>query len=318
MSKTTRTAVLLALASLALIVMPAGPGQGAGKDKKLQVVASLPDLAAIARAVGGDRIDVTSIALGIQDPHYLEAKPSYQLQLSRADLVIYNGLELEIGWLPLLVQGSRNPKIAAGSKGTLNASNALTKVLEVPAGGPDRSMGDVHPQGNPHYLTDPRNGAPIAALVRDKLKELDLDGASVYDSNYTAFAATMAKKLAEWEQKAQGLRGKKVVEYHKQWLYFGDWLGLDIVDDVEDRPGIPTTPQHRAELVNHMKNDGVKILIRANYNPGLAVCQEVASETGATVVSLPASVGGEPGIDEYPQLFDKIIAELVGAAGSAP
>jgi ABC-type Zn uptake system ZnuABC Zn-binding protein ZnuA len=305
--------MFIALASaLALAFLSPGAPAGAA-GKKLKVVASLPDFASIARSVCKDHCEVSSIALGVQDPHYLEAKPSYQVRLSQADLLIYNGMELEIGWLPLLVQGSRNPNIIAGAKGELNASSALANILEVPSGELDRSMGDVHPYGNPHYMLDPRNGVPVARLIRDKLKLLDPANAADYDANCAAFETMMNGKIKGWEREAAPLKGAKIVEYHKEWEYLANWLGLDIVGQVEIKPGVPASPQHRAELVNMMRRQNIKILITANWDPGINTAQRVAEETGAAYINLPAATGGEPGIKEYPDLFDHIISELVSA-----
>ena len=284
--------------------------------KKLNVVGTLPDLAALAKAVGGDHVNVSSIALGVQDPHYLEAKPSYEITLSKADLLIYNGLSLEVGWLPLLVQDSRNPKIISGAKGSLNASSALDRVLEKPTGEVDRSMGDIHPEGNPHYLLDPRNGIKVARLIRDKLSELDPSNSLDYHKNYSQFEAIMNEKIKNWQSQAAPFKGIKVIVYHKQWEYFGDWLGLDIAGDVEEKPGIPPGPQHKQWLIDKIKKDNIKIIIAANYNPSLAVAERLAKETGASLLTLPASTGGEPGINDYPQLFDYIIAKLLKAQGA--
>ena len=304
-----KTAEIVVLLVLALAVLP-----GAADAKKLKVVATLPDLASIARSVGGDRVDVSSIALGIQDPHYLEAKPSYQVRLSRADLLIYNGLELEIGWLPLLVRGSRNPKLAAGAAGSLDASEAVKDILEVPVGEVDRGMGDVHPQGNPHYLLDPRNGVRVAALVRDRMKKLDPEGSMDYDKNYSAFESMMNKKIESWEKKAAVLQGKAVVAYHKQWEYLADWLGFEIVEYVENKPGIPPSPRHRAFLVDMIRSDNIMALLTANYNPSMSKAKKVAEEGGIPLVELPAATGGEDGIDEYADLIGHIVDTLVNTA----
>jgi len=289
------------------------PPVGLTANRKLKVVATIPDLASLTRAVGGDLVEVSSIALGVQDPHYLEAKPSYQVRLSQADLLIYNGLSLEVGWLPLLVQGARNPRVSPGAKGSLKASEAVDRILEKPTGEVDRSMGDVHPEGNPHYLLDPRNGVKVAKLIRDRLKLLDPVNSSKYDANCAAFEAMMNKRIKAWEQAASVLRGKKIVTYHKQWEYLADWLGLEIVAQVEDKPGIPPTPRHRAWLVTMMKEQKIKVLLTANFSPGLATAKKVADETKAKLLSLPASTEGEPEIKEYPDLFARLVSALAEA-----
>ncbi len=281
--------------------------------RKLKVVTTLPDLASLTRAVGGDMVEISSIALGVQDPHYLEAKPSYQVRLSRADLLIYNGLSLEVGWLPLLVQGSRNEKIMPAGRGSLNASEAIYRILEKPVGEVDRSMGDIHPEGNPHYLLDPRNGVKVAELIRDRLKMLDPANSGKYDANYEAFETMMGKRIEEWEEKARALKGKKIVTYHKQWEYLADWLGLNIVAQVEDKPGIPPAPRHRAWLASMMKDQKIKVLLTANFTPGLDMARKLADETGARLLVLPASTEGEPQIREYQDLFPRLIVALADA-----
>ena len=190
---------------------------GAAGAGELRVVTTTPDLAAITRAVGGEAVEVTAIARGYQDPHYVEAKPSYMRRLSRADLLIYNGLELEIGWLPLLVQGSRNRRVLPGSDGILDASRGLA-ILEVPAGEVDRSMGDIHPQGNPHYALDPRNGLRISAAVAARLQRLAPERSEEFERGLAAFKADLAKRVRDWEERTRHLRGRKVVAFHEAFV----------------------------------------------------------------------------------------------------
>jgi zinc/manganese transport system substrate-binding protein len=281
---------------------------------KLQVVATLPELGDLARQVGGDQIEVFTIAKGTQDPHYLEAKPSFSVKLNRADLLIYSGLELEIGWLPLLIQGARNPKVVAGGRGELNASKALDRILEVPTGNVDRSEGDIHPLGNPHYLLDPRNGLKVADRIAVKLKALDPDHAAVYEQNRAAYDQKLSAQIAEWEKAAAPLKGLQVVGYHKMWEYLADWLGLNVVDYIENKPGIPASPQHKMELIKMMQEKKIPLILIATYNPPHDA-DEVARQTGAKVATIPAAVEGEPGTDSYIDLFDHIIKELLAAAG---
>jgi zinc/manganese transport system substrate-binding protein len=298
---------------LGLIVSLLGSSAGFGKGK-LQVVATLPELGDLARQVGGDQVEVFTIAKGTQDPHYLEAKPSFSVKLNRADLLIYSGLELEIGWLPLLVQGARNPKVIAGGPGELNASKALDRILEVPSGNVDRSQGDIHPLGNPHYLLDPRNGLKVAALIADKLKELDPANAAVYEQNRAAYEKKLSTKISEWEKAAAPLKGLEVVEYHKGFEYLADWLGLKVEDYLENKPGIPASPQHKQELIKMMQQKKIPLILVATYNPPHDA-EEVARQTGAKVATIPAAVEGEPGVDSYLDLFDHIVKELLAASG---
>ena len=298
---------------IALIVCLLASFTGFSKGK-LQVVATLPELGDLARQVGGDLVEVSTIAKGTQDPHYLEAKPSFSVKLSRADLLVYSGLELEIGWLPLLVQGARNPKVIAGGQGELNASMALDRILEVPTGNLDRSQGDIHPYGNPHYLLDPRNGLKVANLIADKLKQLDPANAAVYEQNRAAFEQKLKAKIAEWEKAAAPLRGLEVVGFHKMWEYLADWLGLKVVGYLENKPGIPASPQHKMELIKMMQEKKIPLILIATYNPPHDA-EEVARQTGAKVATIPASVEGEPGVDSYFDMFDHIIKEMLAASG---
>jgi zinc/manganese transport system substrate-binding protein len=303
-----RTLLLMTLMGLFL-----GATAGFGKGK-LQVVATLPELGDLARQVGGDSVEVFTIAKGTQDPHYLEAKPSFSVKLNRADLLIYSGLELEIGWLPLLIQGARNPKVIAGGPGELNASKALDRILEVPSGNVDRSQGDIHPLGNPHYLLDPRNGLKVANLIAAKLIELDPDNAAVYEQNRAAYEKKLSAKIAEWEKAAAPLKGLEVVGFHKMWEYLADWLGLKMEDYIENKPGIPASPQHKMELIKMMQQKKIPLILVATYNPPHDA-EEVARQTGAKVATIPAAVEGEPGADSYLDLFDHIIKELLAASG---
>jgi len=176
-------------------------------------------------------------------------------------------------------------------------------------------MGDIHPEGNPHYLVDPRNGVKIARLIRDKLSELDPANAGDYSKNYAQFETMMNEKIKQWESQAVALKGMKVITYHQEWEYFADWLGLKIAGNVEEKPGIPPGPQHKQWLIDKIKKDQIKIIIAANYDPSISTAERLAAETGATLLILPAATGGEPGINDYPQLFDYIISKLLQAQG---
>ena len=299
---------------IALIVSFLGSFTGLSKGK-LQVVATLPELGDLVRQVGGDLVEVDTIAKGTQDPHYLEAKPSFSVKLNRADLLVYSGLELEIGWLPLMVQGARNPKVIAGARGELNASKALDRILEVPTGNNvDRSQGDVHPLGNPHYLLDPRVGLKAANLIADKLKELDPANAAIYEQNLAAYEQKLNAKIAQWEKAAAPLKGLEVVGFHKMWEYLADWLGMKVVDYIENKPGIPASPQHKEELIKMMQQKKIPLILIATYNPPHDA-EEVARQTGAKVATIPAAVEGEPGVDSYFDMFDHILKELLAASG---
>ena len=270
----------------------------------LSVVTTTTDLAAIARAIGGDRVKVESIAKGFQDPHYVEAKPSFMRLVNQARLLFSVGLQLEIGWLPLLVQGARNPGLVQ-----VDVSQGVP-VLERPTGPISRAQGDVHPEGNPHYWLDPRNGAVIGRTIAQQLKALAPADAARFDQNLKLFEDDLSRRRQKWEERMAQFRGREIVAYHKQWEYLARWLGLTIVGYVEDKPGIPPAPQSLAAVVRTMQEKKIKTLLVANFtNP--TIPQSVADKVGSKLVILPASVGGEKGIDAYGDLFDVIVARLI-------
>jgi zinc/manganese transport system substrate-binding protein len=281
-------------------------------EAKLHVVTTIETFADLARRVGGDRIDVTSLSRGYTDPHFVEPKPSLVLALNRADLLVHVGLELEIGWLPPLVLGSRNEKIAVGTPGNLDASQEIP-VLDVPTTRVDRSMGDIHPQGNPHYYIAPPEALIVAREIAGRLKQLDPAGAATYDQNLRAFEGQLAQKRAQWEKQAAPLRGLKVVTYHKSWSYVSKWLGLDEVGYLEPKPGIPPTPSHIAWLIGAMQREKVKVLMMEAFYPR-NTAELVAQKAGAKVAVVPANVGGTPAAKDYFSLVDQVIDILLKTA----
>jgi zinc/manganese transport system substrate-binding protein len=283
-----------------------------GRADPLRVVTSIETFADLARSVGGSHVSVESLARGYQDPHFVEAKPNLLVPLSKADLLVYAGLDLEIGWLPPLVQGSRNPRIQLGSQGNLDASTAID-VLDVPAGKVDRSQGDIHPRGNPHYWLPPINALKVAKEIAARLKALDPSHGVDYDSNLQKLGGLLKSKSAEWSRKAALVRGLKVVPYHKSWTYVSDWLGLREVGYVELKPGIQPDPKHLAELILGMKSESVHVmLIESFYNRGIA--GQVADAAGAKLLVLPSDVGATPKIHSYVDLVDAVLDALVAAA----
>jgi len=278
---------------------------------KFKVVTTIPDLAALASEVGGDKIDVESLARGDQDPHYIEPKPSFALKLNRADLLIEIGLQLEIGWLPVLLTQSHNPKIQTGALGHLQASEGLN-LLEIPTGPVDRSQGDVHPEGNPHYWLNPRNGLIIAKHIADRLAEIDPANAALYQQNFKSFQARFQKKLTEWEKAISPLKGKKIITYHKSFSYFVNWSGLAVVDQIEPKPGIPPSPSHILALIDRITAEKIPLIITENYYDPRA-SQKLSQKTGAKVLLLPTSVGGETAIKTYEDLFDYLVTQLKGS-----
>jgi len=302
---TTRlSAVLAALALLGALVLPP-TSRAAGK---LQIITATTDLAALAQEVGGDKIEVESIARGYQDPHFVDAKPSFLLKLKRADLLIVVGLELEIGWLPPLITQSTNPKIQVGAPGYFDASR-FAKILEIPTGVVTRAEGDVHPLGNPHYWLDPENGLRIAKGIADKLSQMRPDDASYFGQRYSDFEQRLKQADQKWLADMKPYAGRKIVTYHRSWPNFAEHFNLNVVGYVEPRPGIPPSPQHTVELIRQMKQENVKVIVVEPYFD-LKTPNAVARETGGQVLVLPPSVGGEKEITDYFRLFDYDISKL--------
>lgn len=278
-----------------------------GAHAQLNVVTTTSDLAALTRAVGGELVDVKSIARGDQDPHFLEPKPSFALLLSRADLLIEIGLELEVGWLPVLMTSSRNPKVQSGS-GRLDASEGV-KILEIPAGKIDRSLGDVHPGGNPHYWLMPENALIIAARIADRLRELDAANAATYQSNLAVFKRRLAAKISQWQKQAALFRGRKILTHHKSFSYFTAWTGLVVVGNIEPKPGIPPKASHLTKLVDVVGKEKVALIVAEDYydpNPS----RKLSEKTGVPALILPTSVNAKPGTDTYEGLIDHLITKI--------
>jgi zinc/manganese transport system substrate-binding protein len=277
----------------------------------VNVVAATEDLADLTRQVGGDKVKVETIARGYQDPHFVEAKPSFILKLAKADLLVAVGRELEIGWLPPLVDQSRNARIRPGADGYLDASLSA-RILDVPTGPITRAEGDVHPLGNPHYWLDPDNGRRVAKAIADKLAGLDPADAPVFAARYADFDKRLAEAEKRWDAAMAPYKGLKIVTYHKSWPNFAERFGLSVVGYVEPRPGIPPSPGHTIELIAEMKRQGVRILLVEPYFD-LRTPNSIGRETGAKVLVMPPSVGGEKEITSYFELFDYDINLLVTA-----
>jgi ABC-type Zn uptake system ZnuABC Zn-binding protein ZnuA len=278
---------------------------------KLAVVTTTEDLAAISREVAGDRATVDFIARGYQDPHFVEAKPSFILKLQRADLLVAVGRELEIGWLPPLIQQSRNGKIQPGANGYLDAS-LHARILDIPQGQITRAMGDVHPLGNPHYWLDPENGKIVAKDVAAKLSQLRPNDRSYFEQHLADFIGRLDAAEKRWLAVLAPFKGTKVVTYHRSYSNFADRFGLEVVGYVEPRPGIPPTPQHTLDLINEMKRQSVKLILVEPYFD-LKTPNAIARETGAQVLVMPPSVGGVKEATDYFKLFDYDIALLTDA-----
>jgi len=283
----------------------------AAAQGKLNVMTTTEDLASIAHEIGGDRIAVESMARGYQDPHFVEAKPSFILKLQKADLLICVGRELEIGWLPPLIQQSRNAKIQVGAQGYLDASLTAT-ILEIPNGNITRAMGDVHPLGNPHYWMDPENGKRVAKGIADKLSELRPNDKAFYQQQLATFTTRLDTAEKGWLAQMAPYKGTKMVTYHRSFPNFAERFGLDIMGYVEPRPGIPPTPQHTLDLMNEMKRQNVKLVVVEPYFD-MKTPVAIGRETGAQVLVLPPSVGGVKEVPDYFKLFDYDINLLVEA-----
>jgi zinc/manganese transport system substrate-binding protein len=283
----------------------------AGAQSKLNVMTTTEDLAAIAREVGGDRITVEAIARGYQDPHFVEAKPSFILKLQKADLLIVVGRELEIGWLPPLVQQSRNGKIQPGAEGYLDASLGA-QILEIPTGQITRAMGDVHPLGNPHYWMDPENGKRIGKEIADAFDRQRPGNKAYFDQRLNDFTTRLDAAEKKWLAMMAPYKGTKVVTYHRSFPNFAERFGLEIVGYVEPRPGIPPTPQHTLDLITEMKRQNVKVMLIEPYFD-LKTPTAIGRETGARVLVMPPSVGGVKETSDYFSLFDYNINLLVDA-----
>ncbi len=295
----------LSLATLVVLTAVA-PARAA-----VNVVAATEDLADLTRQVGGDKVKVEAIGRGYQDPHFVEAKPSFILKLAKADLLVVVGRELEIGWLPPLIQQSRNAKIQPGADGYLDAS-LTAQILEIPTGQITRAMGDVHPLGNPHYWLDPENGRRIAKAIADKLEKMDPADAAYFGSRYAEFDKRLSEAEKRWLGMMAPYKGLKVVTYHNSWPNFAQRFGLDVVGYIEPRPGIPPSPSHTIDLIAEMKRMNVKIVLVEPYFD-LRTPQSIGRETGAKVLVMPPSVGGEKAITDYFKLFDYDLDLLVNA-----
>lgn len=282
-------------------------------EAKLNIVATTADLGAIAREVGGDDVKVTVLARPTEDPHFVDAKPSFLVQMSRADLLIEGGAELEAAWLAPLVDGGRNPKLKRGASGHF-AANQGVQILEVPAT-LDRSQGDIHAAGNPHYLTDPLNAKIVAENLAAKFCALDPGACDKFKRNANAFNTRLEAKINAWEQMLAPYRGQHLAAYHNSWPYFAKHFGLQLDIFLEPKPGIPPTPAHLASVIETMKKESVHAIF---CEPFLnhKTADRVAEETGATVIEVSQFPGGVKGVkDDYISLLDYIVTSLAKALG---
>ncbi|MGK5088431.1 metal ABC transporter substrate-binding protein [Bdellovibrionota bacterium FG-2] len=278
---------------------------------KLSVLTSTTDLRALVAAVGGEKISVESIAKGTQDPHFIEAKPSFMLKANRADLLVSVGLDLEVGWLPSVIQGARNPNITQGQKGYLEVG-PLVKPLELPIGAITRAEGDVHPLGNPHVTLDPIRDGEIAFAMAERLGALDPENAALYFSNAKAFQVRMVERTKAWQKRLEKVTIKKVITYHKTLTYFLDRFGIQNVAILEPKPGIPPTSGHVMEVIGEIKAKKVPLILVENYfDPTVTqkIKQEVPTVRTETV---PVAVDGAPGMESLENVFENLIKMIEG------
>ena len=282
----------------------------------LKVATSLTDLASVAQYVGGKHVSAQSLCRGYEDPHFVPAKPSLMKAIQHADVFISTGLELDGGWLPLVLPGSRNPKIQPGAKGFVDASQGVD-VLEKPTGTVSRAEGDIHPLGNPHYYLDPKALIVVADHLAEVFSNLDPANAADYAANAKQFDGQMSDSLARWEKQMEPWKGASIVPYHKNFIYFAERFGLKLFNTVEPKPGIPPSPHHIDDLAQAMKQAGVKVVVYQPYYNADA-SNEVAKRAGGVAVEVPTEAGGVPGTDDVFAKFDVMVSSISRAlAGSS-
>jgi zinc/manganese transport system substrate-binding protein len=281
---------------------------------QVKVVATTPDLASLAREIGGKAVTVTALAKPTEDPHFVDAKPSHIVTLNRADMLIEGGAELELGWLPPLLENARNAKIASGSAGRVSANDGI-RMLEVPSSF-DRSKGDIHALGNPHFLVDPVDAKIVARNIADHLARVDGKDASLFSANLARFNATIDAKMKSWQQTLAPFRGAKLVTYHKDFVYFANRFGFDIVEELEPKPGIAPSPSHLASVIGTMKARGAKVVLVQPYQ-NRKTAETVARQTGATVLDMPEQPGARSGTDNYVAMMDNLVNTLAAGLRSA-
>lgn len=290
---------------LAVAFSVAAAGEAAAA---LKVFATTPDLASLAKSIGGDAVQVESLALPRQNPHFVEPKPSLIVRLMKADALIETGLELEAAWLSPVVTGSRNRKIQLGGAGRIDASEAV-EPIEVPSA-VSRAMGDVHPGGNPHYMTDPENVRLVAKLLAKRLSDLDPANAKAFEANAKAFDEALASKIKDWLAAMKPFAGRKYVGYHKDPSYFAKRFGLVSAGEIEPKPGIPPSPAHTAALIKRMKEEGVRLVFTHPWFEARTP-EAIAKATGATVLTLALFPGEAPGTPDAIATIDRNVAQVV-------
>jgi zinc/manganese transport system substrate-binding protein len=301
---------LFKAATLALVAIAA---TGSSAAAQIRVVATTPDLASVAREIGGDKVSVVALAKPTEDPHYVDAKPSHIVTLNRADALIEGGAELELGWLPPLLENSRNSKISAGAPGRIVASDGV-KMLEIPTSF-DRSKGDVHSLGNPHFMIDPVTVKIVARNIASHFEQIDPKNAATYNGNLTRFNTKLDAKYADWQKQLAPYRGARIVTYHKDFIYFADRFGLNIVDELEPKPGIAPSPAHLAQVIGKMKAGNAKVILVQPFQ-NRKTAETVARQTGATVLDTPEQPGAASNTNTYFDMMDNLVHTLADGLGA--
>lgn len=274
---------------------------------EIRVIGSIPDYAELAKEIGKDRVKAEALIKGTQDPHFADALPSHIMKLNKADLLISTGLGLESGWLPALLNNARNKKIQAGSTGYIDASE-FVELKDVPQK-IDKSMGDVHPGGNPHFYTAPDQLFKIAQEIKNRLIQIDPAGRDYYEKNWSDFKTKYESKVAQWKKSIEPLKGTKVVVYHESWVYLLDWLGFEKVAALEPKPGIPPSSGHIAEVLHSIEGKNVRFLFQEIYHP-TSLSKKFADKAGIKLLILPSMTGAEKNTDSIFDKFDTIINRL--------
>jgi zinc/manganese transport system substrate-binding protein len=301
------------LPKVVLVALVAIGAIGSSASAQIRVVATTPDLASVAKEIGGDRVSVVALAKPTEDPHYVDAKPSHIVTLNRADALIEGGAELELGWLPPLLENSRNGKISAGAPGRIVASEGI-RLIEIPTSF-DRSKGDVHSLGNPHFMVDPVNVKIVARNIADHFAQIDPKSAATYRGNLARFNAKLDAKLVDWQKQLAPYRGSRIVTYHKDFGYLADRFGLNIVDELEPKPGIAPSPAHLAQVIGKMKATNAKVILVQPFQ-NRKTAETVARQTGAAVLDVSQQPGAGTNPPTYFGMMDNVVNTLAGGLGA--
>ncbi len=296
-------------ASLFAIAAAAAPATA-----QLRVVATTPDLGSVAREIGGDKVSVVSLAKPTEDPHFVDAKPSHIVTLNRADALIEGGAELELGWLPPLVENARNSRIGAGAPGRIVASEGI-RLLEIPTSF-DRSKGDIHSLGNPHFLIDPIGAKILARNIANHFAQIDAKNSAVYSANLAKFNARLDAKMADWQKTMAPFKGARIVTYHKDFIYLAQRFGLTIIDELEPKPGIAPSPAHLAQVIGKMRATGAKVILVQPFQ-NRKTAETVARQVGGTVVDVSQQPGGHDATKTYFDTIDALVNSIAGALRAA-